>query len=205
MRHGGILLVLALAWPVTASAHPHVFVDYQVAVNGPPGAIASLHFRWRYDAMYSSLVFHDYGLSAPGAAGAEKSEKIKHLDADNLTQRRFYINIDVDGKRLDVKDVGGFKASHEGENLIYDFDVPLPAPAREISFLVEDPTFYTSFAHQKENPVVVNADKIYCFFHDKGRASIWGIMFVPHVACGMEGVITEKREEELRKNQPPRL
>ena len=59
----------ALAMPVAASAHPHVFVDTGIeAVVGPDGTISGLRITWTYDELYTLLTFEDFGLD-PDADG----------------------------------------------------------------------------------------------------------------------------------------
>ena len=58
--------VAALCMPITAAAHPHIFVKAQVAVVfGADGDVA-IQLDWEYDDLFSLLVTSDLGIDMDG-------------------------------------------------------------------------------------------------------------------------------------------
>ncbi|MBR2656354.1 MAG: DUF1007 family protein [Loktanella sp.] len=59
-------LISAMLLPVPALAHPHVFVDVEMAVVFQPNGEVAVRLDWVYDAYFSMLVTSDLGIDMNG-------------------------------------------------------------------------------------------------------------------------------------------
>ncbi len=59
-------LIAALACPMTATAHPHIFVEAEVRVVFDNEGRVSVALDWYYDDLFSLLVTSDLGLDMDG-------------------------------------------------------------------------------------------------------------------------------------------
>lgn len=186
MRTALFILLVLLCAPLPANAHPHVWVDYDVVVNGNDQGITALHFNWLYDLMFSSMLVFEGHIKGVGALSPMDTEKVKHNDGEDFMRHHAYTELMVDGKPFEVKDVEHFSVTNENDRLTYHFDITLPAAAKKIWFNVGDPTFYVSFAQKEKTPIVIGHKGISCTIGKKGYASPFGIFFTQPVRCEKE-------------------
>ncbi len=59
-------LIAALALPIPATAHPHIFVEAQVTVVFDDNGAMSVKLDWFYDDLFSLLVTSDLGIDMDG-------------------------------------------------------------------------------------------------------------------------------------------
>ncbi|OWU85358.1 hypothetical protein ATO6_08525 [Oceanicola sp. 22II-s10i] len=139
---------LSLAAPV-ALAHPHIFVDTALSVRvDASGLPVGIEVTWKYDELYSLLIFEDMGLDPDydGVLTAPELAEIQRFDmhwiegfegdlyASGSDGRLAFgppepISTTVDGGRIETRHFRPFAAT---------------AP-RELSIRAYDPTFYTAY------------------------------------------------------------
>jgi len=154
-------LVLALGWGRAAPAHPHVFVTYQVTARIGADGPSALTFSWAFDAMYSALVTGDYVNEAGPTLSPVDIERLRDKAFANAAKYHYFVEVWLNRKPIEVAEVTGFTAAMRDDRLIYEFTVPLAAPAargaNELVVVVFDPEYYVEFSLAKAHPATVDA------------------------------------------------
>ncbi|SDZ77958.1 ABC-type uncharacterized transport system, substrate-binding protein [Desulfuromusa kysingii] len=155
-----ISLCLFLFLPLTAAAHPHVFVDNHMAFDFDAKGIAGIEVMWVFDDMFSAGILLDYD-DGDGFLSAQEIRAIKAEAFDNLKEYGFFFRIQIDGNLFPVKFITDFTAAVRGGALVYRFTVPCHVSAaatpKVIDVLVEDETNFVSIMTKKSAISVASA------------------------------------------------
>jgi len=134
-----ITALLLLLLPLTAQAHPHVWVDYWVEALADQEGITQLRFTWRFDTMFSQMVRDDMKIKT---LTPEAIEKIRTKAFGNLKNYHYYTYIKYDGLSFLPEETQNFTAQMHGEQLEYVFTITLPKPAQQVETTLYDEEFY---------------------------------------------------------------
>ncbi len=126
-----ILMLMLAAFPVIATAHPHVFIDTFLTLEVDDSGLTGIRQHWEFDEMFTRAILGDLGLelddSAPGW-----SETLRKGAFANLQHSNYFTIVQSDGWEVAPMPPEEFKASlNEKNHLVYDFLLPvaIPAPA----------------------------------------------------------------------------
>jgi len=170
------LIVLVLAWPVPALAHPHIFVRYNVTMAPADKGFVKLHFTFKINAPPNPLL-------TPGVQSADNPQLQRDMLA-NLAAHPFYIYLDMDGENLGRQEVRPTLSGGE----MYVFDLTLPATNGNFGFSLYDPEYFVTVSQDGADAVKVKLDKITCAVdEEKVGKTVWGIIRAQHVECGGKG------------------
>lgn len=148
------LLVLGLAaLPVSALAHPHVFVDTKLRILvSDAGVFEGIEVSWTYDDFYSLLLFADLGLDNDGDGALDQTELVR-LDGfdlqwiDGFEGDSYAYSGDTrislgapQGRGVSVAD-GKITTTH-----FRPVTDPTAAVADGLQIKAYDPTFYTAYS-----------------------------------------------------------
>ena len=121
--------LVAVALPRGAAAHPHVWIDYQLAVMFEKGRVTALHQEWSFDEDFTAAVMRDVvGEAKVTKLGPAEIAKIEKNAFSNLKNYDYFTHIFVGDGKVGVGEVKDFKARLAGPKLIYTFTVPLAQP-----------------------------------------------------------------------------
>lgn len=141
------LVLTGVALPRAATAHPHVFVDCEASLVFNDTGLAVLRQTWHFDEFFSAMILGDLGLSPKNSLDETAQRRVRAHAFDNLKNFGYFTYIYLDGKELPTPDPASFAARVEYGQLVYEFDMPLPAAAsgspRRLTFAVYDESFYT--------------------------------------------------------------
>lgn len=141
------LFLAGAALPRPAAAHPHVFVDCNASLVFNDTGIAVLRQTWHFDEFFSAMILGDLGLSLQNDLDETAQRRVRAHAFDNLKNFGYFTYIYLDGKEMPTPDPTRFSARVEYGQLVYEFDMPLPAAAsgaaRRLTFAVYDESFYT--------------------------------------------------------------
>ncbi len=158
MRHGPGVLLLALCaagWPSTASAHPHVFVDYGVALLFGGDRIEGARVTWTFDDLFSGFVLQEFDRDRNGAFSAAEARQIEEKHLAELRRSRFFTAISVNGKEVTPGSVRDFTATTAKGIVTYQFTLPFSAPlgsTTAVEVVVDDPTYYIAYIATAAGP-----------------------------------------------------
>ena len=190
-RLAGILVAASLGAPAPAAAHPHVFIDYAVAMLFDDAGVVGARVTWTFDEMYSSMLFHDYTSRPQGQLSAADIKKLEEEAFKATADYHYFIDLTLNGAAVTVTEFRDFTARYEQHRMIYSFTVPIHDPARSGPSTLElaafDHEFYIDFELAKRKPVTVqNGEKLAAQCAPKTErkdTSTFGPMDAVVVAC----------------------
>jgi len=148
-------LILALAGlPLSAAAHPHIFVDTGVRVlHDADGHVAALEITWTYDELFSLLLLEDLGLDADydGVLTPAETEALQGFDMDWPEGFEGDVFVEAGGAALALGAPRTGPAALLADGRLTSRHVrPLARPvdprAAGVVVKVYDPTFYTAYS-----------------------------------------------------------
>ena len=143
-------LIAALACPMTATAHPHIFVEAEVRVVFDNEGRVSVALDWYYDDLFSLLVTSDLGLDMDGDLILTAAEQAM-LDDQITAWPPDYtgdLAVSQNGADLALADKQDHSMSYQ-DGLFHEAHVrPIAAlvdPEAPLHIRVYDPSFYTAY------------------------------------------------------------
>lgn len=117
---------LALALPMTAAAHPHVFVDARFAlVTDDDGGLTAIDVTWRFDAIYTQVVVPDFDADGDGRLSPAEAEELAGVFFDGLGEYDYFTRVTLDGEPVQTIEARAAAARLDGERLVVSFTIPL--------------------------------------------------------------------------------
>lgn len=156
-----LLALLAGLWlPLSALAHPHVFIDAGLKVLVVDGKITAVDIRWTWDEVYSDSWIKDFDSDRDGQFNAAETRRfIAEATAGLENFAQFIFVHDAQGTRHPVAGVSNFRLSRSGNSVVYDFrgalKTPLPVSAGPVTLGAYDESYYIDVAFPKAADVGV--------------------------------------------------
>ncbi|MGJ0507246.1 MAG: DUF1007 family protein [Methylocystis sp.] len=157
LRHFLIALLLIVAAPHAARAHPHVWVAVRSeVVFGPDGRITGVRHAWEFDEMYSAFAVQ--GLGKDGKAPTrEELAPLAKTNVESLAEFDYFTY----ARQNNAKAAFGapenvYLEANDKKIVTLHFFLPLQTPVaakKPFSFQVYDPTYFVSFGLEKKEPV----------------------------------------------------
>jgi ABC-type uncharacterized transport system substrate-binding protein len=151
----GVLLLLAL--PERALAHPHVFIDNITTFVFSGEQLSALRLRWTFDELTGTAIARQYDQNRTGAFEPAEMEKLEAGSFANLRDYGYFVDIRINGNRHRIDKVTGFRGSIRDGLLIYEFTVPLPSPVdpatAEVIVAIYDETYFVEVSLDAKDPV----------------------------------------------------
>ncbi|MBG0791474.1 MAG: DUF1007 family protein [Desulfovibrionaceae bacterium] len=141
-----LLVLAACLWPVTAPAHPHVYVDASLTFALDDAGLREVRETWLFDDIFSRAIMADLGLTPETLSSPEAQKTIHDGAFAYLKNYGWFTFVENGGERVPVTETRDFRASLSGNRLVYEFSVPLGLPLadiRDFRLGVFDPEYYT--------------------------------------------------------------
>lgn len=145
----GLLAIGLAATPFGVAAHPHIFVDVALRVElTPERELRGVEITWRYDELYSLLMFEDLGLDSDFDGRLNDSE-LAFLDGFDMNwidgfEGDMYVTRHGEALTLGPPEPRGTDVEN-GQIITRHFRT-LSGPASGVLLEAYDPTFYTAYA-----------------------------------------------------------
>jgi polyphosphate kinase len=151
-------LIAALVVPVTATAHPHVFVQAQVTVVFDEAGDMGIKLDWYYDDLFSLLVTTDLGIDMDGdlVLTAEEQALLDSQIAAWPPEHAGDLEVAQGGAVLALGEKQDHRMTYVEGLFVETHTRPVPAvPDADsaIQIRVYDPSFYT--AYDLRHPVLI--------------------------------------------------
>ncbi|ARJ67304.1 ABC transporter [Magnetospirillum sp. ME-1] len=183
-----LLILLLLALPGPALAHPHVLVDVHALVEFKDGKIVSLFMGWKFDAVFSASLLKDFDKNKNNRLDPDEMKDLeREAFRDTKPQSHFtYARIGADP--VVWPDATDFKVIAVKDSLMYAFRLPLPRPVdprrESFSFTTYEETFYIDMDFPTDNAVTLNGE---------GSAGCKATIAPDHGNTIFGGAVTPKR------------
>ncbi len=165
-----VTALLGAGWPLTAAAHPHVFIDVKVeVVFDEGGQVTGLRETWTFDELYTAFAAGDLDANGDGEADADKLAELLTLNLTNLRDYDYFTRVEGAKGRVALGDASEGRLWVEWQRLRMTFLVPLAKPAEiaenGLRYAVYDPTYYVELLHSGgPDAVVLTAGPASCSY-----------------------------------------
>lgn len=178
-------LIFLLWTGQVAFAHPHVWVDYLVAVHFNQDGLVGFQHRWLFDDMFSSQIMEMFDADSDGSFSDDEVEAVRQGAFAYLEEYDYFIMVKVDGQDAVAPEIRDFHARIDGHQVIYEFFTPLSAPAAEqattVQLLVADMEYFVDMAFVSGGLSISGGEQL-SVFHSFGSGpafSFWGGAWQP--------------------------
>jgi ABC-type uncharacterized transport system substrate-binding protein len=140
--------MIAAFGPSSATAHPHVFVDYTVKLVLAGDRLTGVRLTWTFDDLFSGFILQEFDQDRNGTLSAAESQRIEAKHLSEFRRVAYYANITVDGRPIVVPDASDFRATAAKGIVTYEFLLPLSVPLAStttIEVYVDDPVYYIAY------------------------------------------------------------
>jgi len=152
----GLVLFLFILSPVSAFAHPHVFVDCNLAFVFDANGLAGLQERWVLDEMFAAMIMDEHDANGDGRIQPSEEQSIKTGAFDNLKNFDYFTLVEIDGEFFKPKTARNFSATMQAGKLVYSFFLPCPeaadAKAKTLRVAVRDSGYYADILLDDKTP-----------------------------------------------------
>lgn len=153
----GAAILGCVSLPITAAAHPHVFIDNRVTLLFQDGRLTGFSTDWRFDEIFTEDMLHQFDANQDGIIDQSESQAIGEGTLPNLAGFRYFTQASVDG--IDFPDLAPseFAAKIEAGALHFVLDFTLPQPidpkTQALRLEISDRSYYVEVLLAEENPV----------------------------------------------------
>jgi ABC-type uncharacterized transport system substrate-binding protein len=155
------LVATLLVMPLTASAHPHVWVKAaSELVYAADGTVTGVRHTWTFDDMFSTYALQGIETSTKGVYTRDELAPLAQTNVESLKEFGFFSFAKADGKKQKFNEPTDYYLEYRDAALVLHFVLPFKTPfkARQMQLEVFDPSYFVDFQLQEKNPIkLVNA------------------------------------------------
>jgi ABC-type uncharacterized transport system substrate-binding protein len=148
----GAFIALAMG---TASAHPHVFIDYTVTLVVTGDRLAGVRLAWTFDDLFSGFILQEFDKDRNGALSAPEVQRIEAAHLAEFHKVGYYTTVNVNGKPVTPPGAREFRATAAKGIVTYEFTLPLGVPlpsATDMEIVIDDPVYYIAYTPVTVSP-----------------------------------------------------
>jgi ABC-type uncharacterized transport system substrate-binding protein len=150
----------ALAAPLPALAHPHVFAEARLDVTvTPQGDVKSLRHVWRFDDLFSSTVLLEFDANGDLKLDEEELKEVSRVVYESIGDYGYFQMVRANGKPVAMRPPPGLMVDYQNDQLIILFESEPESVlklAGRIDFGVYDPTFYTAIDFLDDDTMAID-------------------------------------------------
>jgi ABC-type uncharacterized transport system substrate-binding protein len=132
-----------------AAAHPHVFVDYTIAVLVGTDRLTGVRLSWTFDDLFSGFILQEFDKDRNGALSTAEVRRIEETHLAEFGRAGYYATVNVNGTRAAVPAAREFRATVAKGIVTYEFVLPVAVPLASttaLEVLIDDPVYYIAYA-----------------------------------------------------------
>lgn len=171
---GVLLLAFGTAYlPVTAMAHPHVFIDCGVDLLFSGDRIDGVRLTWTFDDLFSGFILQEFDRDRNRSLSPAEVHQIEAKHLAEFRRVKFFTVVTLNDKDVTPGPARDFTATAAKGLVTYQFTLPLSAPLAStaaIEVVVDDPAYYIAYMATGARPQsqTVGAFVVECrVAHDK--------------------------------------
>ncbi|MEM9682330.1 MAG: DUF1007 family protein [Pseudomonadota bacterium] len=152
-------ILLAVAAPRPALAHPHAWIDVKVKVLfDKKGRVYALEETWVFDAFYTAFAFDGLQKDKNGVPSQQAIDAMSKENFSNIQDFHYLTTVKSDGKSVAFAPAYDLKSSYEKDRLQMTFTLPLETPldpaVSSVDYLIYDPTYYIEMLHAENGRAI---------------------------------------------------
>ena len=150
-----ILAIAALAAP--ASAHPHMWVTYEMTVDYDNGTVTGVDHIWSFDDSYAAMALEGLDTNNDGKYDQHELEPLLKVNMDGLKEFNYFTVAKLGEEQLPFNPPTSAHLEYTNGVLKLFFHLPLAKPvladAEGLTFAVFDPSYFIDFEPEQTNAV----------------------------------------------------
>lgn len=160
--------IVGLLAPSGASAHPHVWVTFEMeVVYGKDKAITAFRHKWTFDDMYTTFAIQGLDKNNDGQYDRAELQELAVVNITSLKEFEYFTFPKIGTRLVDRQEPRDYWLEYTNGALTLNFTLPLAAPVpeaavKDFSVSVYDPSFYVDFAPAQTNPVRLSGAPAAC-------------------------------------------
>jgi ABC-type uncharacterized transport system substrate-binding protein len=155
----GCAIAFAIAMPVAAMAHPHVFVNAKTEILfDAQGRMTHVRHVWQFDPAFSAFATQGLDKNGDGKLSERELAPLAKVNVDSLKEYRFFTWLTVGKQQVKFKFPDKyFLRMYDGLlTLFYQLPLARPtAPGPKMTLEVYDPEYFVAFTFVKDEPIVL--------------------------------------------------
>jgi ABC-type uncharacterized transport system substrate-binding protein len=132
----------------SAMAHPHVFVDYTVALVVVGDRLTGVRFTWTFDDLFSGFILQEFDKDRNGLLSPAEAQRLEEKHLPELKRVGYYTTISINGKPVPIPEAREFRATAAKGIVTYEFTLSLGvslASPTTIEVVTDDPVYYIAY------------------------------------------------------------
>jgi ABC-type uncharacterized transport system substrate-binding protein len=158
-RVAAVVLALAalVAVVVPASAHPHMWVTYEMTVDYDNGTVTGVDHVWSFDDSYAAMALEGLDTNNDGKYDQHELEPLLKVNMDGLKEFNYFTVAKLGEEQLAFNPPTNAHLEYVNGVLRLFFHLPLAKPvladADGLTFAVFDPSYFIDFEPEQTNAV----------------------------------------------------
>lgn len=161
------VLIAAVALPVCASAHPHVFVEANLEiVRDEQGNVTELRHVWRFDELFSTTVVLDFDANTNDMLEPDELDAVSGTVTQSVGQENFFTEIRMGSQDIEFLAPEKINVDYKDGQILMFFATRLKTPVKpgdgDFKVSVSDPTYYVAMDIADDNAVMISGNSSGC-------------------------------------------
>ncbi len=164
----GVLFALA-AWlilPAAASAHPHMWITYEMTVDYDKGMVTGVDHIWSFDDAYSVMALEGLDTNNDGKYDQAELEPLLKVNMDGLKDFNYFTVAKLGSETLQFSPPENARLEYTNKVLKLHFHLSLVKPvfsdAQGLTIAVFDPSYFIAFEPEATDAVKLAAAPAGC-------------------------------------------
>jgi len=154
----GVAMALLLCQMTDLWAHPHVWVTIEMMVLAEKGNLTGLQYKWTFDEGYTVTALEDYKKNSDGTYDSKQLAELAKVNIDGLKEFGSFTYAVLGDQAVKLGEPQNYRLEYRNGALSLIFTLPFalpiaPAPSKDLTILVLDPTYFIAFELAKDSPV----------------------------------------------------
>jgi ABC-type uncharacterized transport system substrate-binding protein len=159
-RRVALIFLAMLAIMVPASAHPHMWVTYELTVDYDKGAVTGVDHAWSFDDAYAAMALEGLDTNNDGKYDQHELADLLKVNMDGLKEFNYFTVAKLGDADLKFKPPVDYWLEYNAQKILtlhftLPLEKPVPAEATGFAFSVSDPSYFIDFELAKEHPVTL--------------------------------------------------
>ncbi len=155
-RLAAVVIALA-ALAVPASAHPHMWVTYEMTVDYDQGTVTGVDHVWSFDDAYTAMALEGLDTNNDGKYDQHELEPLLKVNMDGLKEFNYFTVAKLGEEQLAFNPPTSAHLDYTNGILRLFFHLTLAKPvladAEGLTFAVFDPSYFIDFEPEKTDAV----------------------------------------------------
>jgi ABC-type uncharacterized transport system substrate-binding protein len=156
-RRAALAFIALLAIMVPASAHPHMWVTYELTVDYDKGTVTGVDHAWSFDDAYTAMALEGLDTNNDGKYDQHELAELLKVNMDGLKDFDYFTVAKLGAEQLAFSPPASAHLEYNNGVLRLFFHLPLAKPvlaeAEGLTFAVFDPSYFIDFEPEKTDAV----------------------------------------------------